>query len=163
MFDEGQAEAAAAKGPAAGSIDSVKAFPEAREMFGRNAAATVADGDNYLFAAVGCADFNRGFDAAVLDSIVDEVDDRLFQKRRVEAGAETLITGENQFYIFLSRFGCAGLDGGMKDFAHETFFEWNFGVFGLLFNAGEGQQILDDGIQAIGVTRDDSQKALGIF
>src|SRR5512138_990405 len=74
MLRNGQAQASAAKSTAASFIDTIEAFPESRKVLGSYTAAAVTNRDgDFLPGACGC-DFDGGFDSAVLDRVIDEID-----------------------------------------------------------------------------------------
>ena len=98
MLDDGEAEACSPKLAAAGAIHAIEPLKDSWQESLVDAAAFVGDGDRDLLARWRCgflrgdANPHRAAHVAVFDGIVDEVDQRLLQQRRVDCDNDLRLT-----------------------------------------------------------------------
>ena len=71
----------AAQLAAAGLVDPIESLEQPRQVLGRDAAAVVHHANHGLFAVAAAVDADAGPRLAVLDGVVDQIDDRLLQQR----------------------------------------------------------------------------------
>ena len=183
MFDDGETEAGAAVGAAAGAVDGVEALEDAFLVFFRDAAAGVGDfedefgglgeGDGVgvsvavvaFCRAVGGLDVGADGDGSAaggLDGVVDEV----FEGEGDEAfvAAEGLgVGGEIDVELDLFFLGVAGVHAGdhVGDLVEIEAVVLDDGA--AVLGAGEVEEILDHELEAEGVVVDDVDAAASDF
>ncbi len=59
VFDDGEPEAGAVLGAALSRVDAIEALGQSRQMFRRDAAAEIPDGEKALFGVLSDSDFDR--------------------------------------------------------------------------------------------------------
>ena len=152
VFDDAEAEAGAADGAAAGFVDPVEAFEEAGVVLRGDAGAVVLDFDHGVVALLVGFEGDGGFGVGVFDRILDEIEDGLLEERRVQHSGEAVFgfDFEGQVPSLGGVFGEG--DGVFEEGAHFATAD-AFGSVGT-FDAGEGEEVVDDVDHAFGLHED---------
>ncbi len=83
---------------------------------------------------------------AVVDRIIEQVDDRLLNEQRVDRDLEFGVTLGGDRYLARFGFGRTALHGRFDHMVENSFLAYQTGDFFGLFKAGQAEQIFDDGV-----------------
>ena len=161
VFHNGEAEAGAALITGAGFIHTVKALEDAIDGFGGNAGAVVLNADFNLAIFQGAAKhFDGAVEAAVFNGVVHEVGEDLVEAVGISLGGERR-EFVDEFDVAIFGLGLEMGEDAVGKGAEFDGLELEFQA--AAFEGGNGEEVLDEEVQAMGVALDDFEEALGDF
>ena len=149
MLDDSQPKTRPSQTAAAGFIDSVETLEEARQVLRGDAVSIVGDLDAKRPAFVVRRNCHVLAISRVFDGVVDQVDQRLLDQRRVEVALQLGVTFQQQRDLL--RIGPMPADlqrtveYGMKSVTMQR----QSSMLALLLDARQRKEVLDDGAEAI--------------
>jgi hypothetical protein len=160
VFDDGEAESGAAGFAGAGFIEAIEPFEDALQGIGREAGAVVLDLDvDGLGVGFGGGDGDVSGLAAVLDGVVDQVEEHLLKPVGIGSDAElrgdVVLQGDGAFTGADFEVGDDPVDDGLE----LDGFDIHDDLTGL--EAGDGEEIFDEVGEAVGVSLDRLEEAGG--
>ena len=151
LVDDGEAEAGASGVSRAVFADSEEAFEEVGLVFVGNAGAVVGEGD-FDIAAFAASDDTYECIAgrAVLESVADEVEANLFDASGVDFGIGCFgFKVDNDFGMAFGHFKFELFDDCIDEIEEVGAFESQ--EHATLFHAGDGEEVFDEEVEALGV------------
>ena len=165
VLHDRETEARAARLAAAGLVDAVKPLEKPRQVLGGDAAALIAHGDRHAprHRRVGRrGDPHRPARLARLDRVVNEIDHRLLDQRRVDVGDELVVALALEVHLAVGGPRPAVGDGLGEHRGQGHPLQRQVARPLRLLDPREGEQILDDRFEPIGLPRDDLEKAAAV-
>ncbi len=168
VLDDGQTKPGTAHRPAPRLVTAVKALKEPRQMLCGNAATGIPDRDRNraaiaVFSGQAGGDGDDVIPAAVFDGIDQQIDDRLLEQGMVHRHQDIFRAVDNQADTDPAGLDLAGLGRRLQDHPQRPFLQMDIADTRFLLDPRQGQQIVDDRIQPIGLAQHHLQELDRIF
>lgn len=157
VLDDRKTKTGTTEGAGTRLVDTIEPFEDTCLMFGRDTDAMITDFDDGAGGFLDEGNFD-GPGAGILDGVVDEVGDGLFEELGIAITGDFVVADEGKDDAGGRGLGAGEGDGGGDGGIEGARGEILFGISLFAFKLGEGKDVLDKGVEAGGLLAEDGEE-----